>query len=137
MHNKERLHLYALYIALLNDSDISWRRLNYRLGRVKRERVSIMIPYMIGKVIYSLGRDDSDKAELYATHLDNYSRLYRKELDERTIAFVAFLISIFDVRTIRINIPSHDVLDGISTECEVVNYELLKERVGQLERRYG
>ena len=87
---KTRLHIYALYIAIITGKDIIMRKLHYNLNKEKRENLQITLPFLIGKVIYHLQRDDLQKAELEFTHLRNYTKIYlQTPVHDRSIAFVS------------------------------------------------
>ncbi len=126
----ERFQLYTLYMALLTGEEISLKKLHYNLNKIKRENIQIILPFLIGKVVYYFQRESLTKAELELTHLMNYSKLYLdKSIHDRSIAFVRQLHNLFDVRSLpEFKLPKKSAILG-RDNVEILEYEKLLDLV--------
>ena len=123
---KERTAIYRIYLAILIDEKVSLRKMHYRLNRIPRSNVVVIAPFLIGKVIYHLVHSNFEKAEQETIQLGNYTKVYQDSISARSVSFIEYLKSIFDVRNIQVDIPKATQIPA-RQDCEIINYDLLRE----------
>lgn len=96
---KERLMVYALYVAILNREDISMRKLHYNLNK-SRKQPQIQIPFLIGKVIYYLQRSDHKWESEFAA-LQSYAKNIKGERHLEVKKLIQLIHNYTDIRYIR------------------------------------
>jgi len=96
---KERLMVYALYVAILNREDISMRKLHYNLNKSRKQPL-IQIPFLIGKVLYYLQRNDHKWESEFAA-LQSYAKNLKGERHLEVKKLIELIHNYTDIRYIR------------------------------------
>lgn len=125
IYTRDRLLIYELYLSILQDKEVNFRRLNYNLNKVKQDKKGLHVPYLIAQSIYFY-LNDPDKLIDKLNALNQYSYKYLKgEKFERTRQFIKTINLLMDGKHIsefNSTAPSESLNDyGL----EMVSYEKL------------
>ncbi|MGA0232589.1 MAG: hypothetical protein ACO3MB_06915, partial [Saprospiraceae bacterium] len=112
---------------ILGDDKLNFRKINYRLNKVKQDKKGLHVPYLIGQAVYFY-MHEPDKLIDRMDALNQYAYKYLKEEHfERTRQFIKILDKLIDGRyDVELILPEPD--ETINNHgIELVNYEKILE----------
>lgn len=127
IYTRDRLAIYEMYMHILGDDKLNFRKINYRLNKVKQDKKGLHVPYLIGQAVYFY-MHEPDKLIDRMDALNQYAYKYLKaEHFERTRQFIKLLDKLIDGRyDVELILPEPD--ETINNHgIELVNYEKILE----------
>ena len=114
-----------MYIAILAGNTLNFRRINYNMNKIKKDKKGMHVPFLIAQAIYFY-LNDPDKLIDKLDALNQYSYKYLKEEKfERTRQFIKILnriMNLKDYSDIKISVASEQINNN---GIEMVSYDNL------------
>ncbi len=129
IYTKDRLILYELYLSILSNREVNFRKVNYNINKIKQDKKGLHVPYLIARAVYQYLNDPDiliDKLDA----LNQYSYKYLKEGQfNRTRQFIKILNEIMSGKGID-EVQLNEASEQISNySLEMVSYDILLEKM--------
>lgn len=122
---KDRLVIYEMYLALLSDQTLNFRKINYNLNRVKQDKKGLHVPFLIAQAIYYY-LHDPDKLIDKLDALNQYAYKYlQSDNFLRTRQFIRILNRIMSGKSYADISLELDAEKISNYALEMVSYDVL------------
>ncbi len=125
IYTLDRLIIYEMYMAILTNSKLNFRKILYNINRVKQDKKGMHVPFLIAQAIYYY-KNDPDKLIDKLDALNQYAYKYLKEDQfERTRQFIKILNRVLSGKSYS-DIAMEERKEKLSNYgLEMVSYESL------------
>lgn len=126
IYDKDRFLIYSIYVGLLNNQPVNFRKINYNLNKVKQDKKGLHVPLLIGQAVYHYIHD-YDKFIDKLDALKQYCYKYLKDDKyKRTNEFVRILANIGEGKNVAPELsPKENMIGGV----EIVDYGILLDMI--------